>query len=878
MAFPGVFISTILFAVSLHVVGLGAEIPFSGLLVIASVLGSTDPIAVGALLKELGAPHKLNILLEGEALINDGTSLICFQVFVDVYKGKTPTVMKVLLDLCTLCIGGPVLGVVVGFLFYLWMRRTIKDGVLLVCMTFVNCFLVFFLCEYFPWNLSGILAIVSAALVQASKGKIEIMADELWFVVETVWKFAQFVGESMLFVLTGIFIGNEFARLHETVEGLFWLVLKIFGFFLLMNISRFLMVVLFLPFYNSKSSHHEYKIGIKQAIVIAYSGIRGAFPLIIVLMIAKNEEFPEHFRQVAVIVTIMTITLGVILNGMTVKSLINYLEIIPINPIHEKWQSVTQKDIYNKLTAEIEVLKRKPDLAVASWRIVRDLCGLKQYSREIDLQDNRLRSTEIKFFSSSNNLLLIETRMRILCFFKNFVLEQLKGAHFSTQSANVLIEIADFSEETSYNSLGLWHYLEDYIKSSFSLSILAYLMKFERAEPYVRHMYYKELSSTYETIFNFTSALDAMISDKTFLENIPIEHAQNITLELEEQRLKAENFNLDLTSQNQIVIQLYQTKRACKELLHKRRKFVKELFACGILEESELQSMMGDNKQMIARVEAFSFGVNEVFIREIFDSNAIFSELSSEDKERLFRGYRKLNFEPQQYIFRHGDYSEGIYMILDGSAEEIFSNQVKKLRLFGSLLGVRFFIDDQFRYHNDLRCLTNCTVALFPIELLQRLIPENPQMEKSIYYSCLLNILVEKEQQSITADSMMNMIDYFEIHHLRRGKRVEVNNGFLLLKGKAKRTLVADRRNPDFRPTGERKSLVLYEIELNNEHLTYELFSDNEATVIDFKMKSFKELDSIRGTSMRQSQNIFNEADKIQKTFERMTTFMKFNS
>ena len=78
LAFGGVFLCTLMFAFILYAIGFGQHISMIGLLVISSILGSTDPIAVSSLLKELHAPHKLNMLLEGESLLNDGTSLVLF--------------------------------------------------------------------------------------------------------------------------------------------------------------------------------------------------------------------------------------------------------------------------------------------------------------------------------------------------------------------------------------------------------------------------------------------------------------------------------------------------------------------------------------------------------------------------------------------------------------------------------------------------------------------------------------------------------------------------------------------------------------------------------------------------------------------------------
>lgn len=41
-------------------------------LLLGGLLSATDPVAVVALLKELGASKKLNTIIEGESLMNDG--------------------------------------------------------------------------------------------------------------------------------------------------------------------------------------------------------------------------------------------------------------------------------------------------------------------------------------------------------------------------------------------------------------------------------------------------------------------------------------------------------------------------------------------------------------------------------------------------------------------------------------------------------------------------------------------------------------------------------------------------------------------------------------------------------------------------------------
>lgn len=49
---------------------------FSGL------LSATDPVAVVALLKDLGASKKLSTIIEGESLMNDGYDTVTLEMFI----------------------------------------------------------------------------------------------------------------------------------------------------------------------------------------------------------------------------------------------------------------------------------------------------------------------------------------------------------------------------------------------------------------------------------------------------------------------------------------------------------------------------------------------------------------------------------------------------------------------------------------------------------------------------------------------------------------------------------------------------------------------------------------------------------------------------
>ena len=87
-------------------------------LTIGAIIAATDPVAVVALLKELGTSVKFNILLEGESLLNDGTATVFFWVFMDMVEKDKFDVGNFFEMFFRLSFGGPLLGLAVAFVFY----------------------------------------------------------------------------------------------------------------------------------------------------------------------------------------------------------------------------------------------------------------------------------------------------------------------------------------------------------------------------------------------------------------------------------------------------------------------------------------------------------------------------------------------------------------------------------------------------------------------------------------------------------------------------------------------------------------------------------------------------------------------------------------
>ena len=92
MAMPMLIIATYLSAIMLYYIyGYNEEktngvFTFEAALLFGAIISATDPVAVVALLKELGASRRLATLIEGESLLNDGTAMVLFLVLYDMVR------------------------------------------------------------------------------------------------------------------------------------------------------------------------------------------------------------------------------------------------------------------------------------------------------------------------------------------------------------------------------------------------------------------------------------------------------------------------------------------------------------------------------------------------------------------------------------------------------------------------------------------------------------------------------------------------------------------------------------------------------------------------------------------------------------------------
>jgi CPA1 family monovalent cation:H+ antiporter len=312
LALPGVVVSmvlTALLAVSIiAVLSPGTPLSWTGALVFGALIAATDPVAVTALFRRLSAPTRLTELVEGESLLNDGTSVVLLTLMVAYTTGAAPTIGGLARDFAFIAAGGLVIGAAVGATASLMIRR-IDDSMIGVALTTIAAYGSFVLADYV--GTSGVMATVAAGLVCGSFARRVGMPPNTRAAIDTFWQFAAFGLNSVVFLLIG---------LEVSLGGLVrsWGVIAVAYCAALAARAAVVFAVTLLLRRTTE------RLPLAWSAILTWGGLRGALSMVLALAL------PLTFRERDVIetMTVGVVVLTLLLQGITVSPLLTRLRLV----------------------------------------------------------------------------------------------------------------------------------------------------------------------------------------------------------------------------------------------------------------------------------------------------------------------------------------------------------------------------------------------------------------------------------------------------------------------------------------------------------------------------------------------------------------------
>ena len=206
LAVVGTVISTIVVGAGFWVIAQWMGYPMSWIwsLVFGALISPTDPIAVLSILKNVRVAESLKIEMQGEALFNDGISIVLFTLLVGIATQSgdpSSSIGVAAAKMFAEAIGGLAFGAATGYLGYRAMR-SIDDFPIEVLITLA------LVTGTYSWagrlGLSGPLSIVAAGIVVGYRAPKDAMSDRTERYVSGLWTLIDEVLNSVLFLLIGL--------------------------------------------------------------------------------------------------------------------------------------------------------------------------------------------------------------------------------------------------------------------------------------------------------------------------------------------------------------------------------------------------------------------------------------------------------------------------------------------------------------------------------------------------------------------------------------------------------------------------------------------------------------------------------------------------
>lgn len=309
-------------------------------LIFAAVIAATDPIAVVALFKSVGAPKRLAVLVEGESLLNDGTAVVLFTIVLGVATGGTLSVPGATLEFIKVVGMGVVIGGTVGYAVSLVINQ-VDDPMIEITLTTIAAYGSFVAAEYF--HFSGVIATVVAGMLCGNYAARVGMSPSTRVAVGAFWEYLAFALNSLVFLLIGFEV-----RVTALVAA--WK--PIVFAYLAVTIGRALVVAVV----GALLSRTKEKLSWRWLTVLTWGGLRGSLSMVLVLGLPLS--LPH--RELIVTMTFGVVILSILLQGLSMGPLLKALKLVGVRPAEGEYDRLKGQSVGAAAAlAELERMQRE---------------------------------------------------------------------------------------------------------------------------------------------------------------------------------------------------------------------------------------------------------------------------------------------------------------------------------------------------------------------------------------------------------------------------------------------------------------------------------------------------------------------------------------
>ncbi len=310
---------------------IGLQIDLIYCIVFGALISPTDPIAVLAIIKNLRAPKRLSMQVEGESLFNDGVGLVIFvTVFAVAFGGQEASFGGIMSLFLHEAIGGILFGFVLGFLAHILISST-DDGSLEILLTLTIPTAGFMFANNIL-HVSGALAMVVSGIMIGNWTRRSGFSEQSQRYLDHFWEMIDHFLNSLLFFL----IGFAILLVDFNIYGIVMMILAI----PICLASRY--ISLWLPYkvLQQFRTYNPYTLRI-----MSWGGLRGGLALAMALSIPAKTAYANGIdvKDLILVMTYSVVMFSILVQGTTIEPMIRKSK--QVDPNREEYlQPQSQSD------------------------------------------------------------------------------------------------------------------------------------------------------------------------------------------------------------------------------------------------------------------------------------------------------------------------------------------------------------------------------------------------------------------------------------------------------------------------------------------------------------------------------------------------------
>ena len=714
LAGPGLLLSTGIIGFFIH---LFTPIDLVASLLLGAMLSATDPVAVIAIFKQLGTPKRLTVLVEGESLFNDATSIVVARILVGILAAgyfSSATLGAGIIDFFTVFIGGIIVGSLAAILTGMVLGRIESEPFIEISLTTILAYFSFLIAEEI-FHVSGVMATVAAGVTMGSWGRTKISPSVAEY-MDNFWEYMAQLANALIFLLVGLRV--EIHALVSSFDLLLWVILA-------MIISRAVVIYTLVPV--SALLPHVDPVSRPYQTVMWWGGLRGAIALAIVLSL-EDFSFTETF--VALVMGAVFFTL--IVQGLTIEKLVRWLGLDQLPPADR----ITQAE--GLLAAKQHALERIPELqsgGLFSKRVAKDMED--SCAQEIDILRQSLSELRSRGFDLQQEKLLFFSK----CFGeeKKIYYELFSKKHLSEQAMRDLCHSVDLQGDVLRDQSFLPEFtLHPRQKGWLQRSLVRFLNSLPLVRRIPEHIRLMRIAREYEEVwgrYQGSTRVLAGIEMAASLEAVPEAVINEVRARYQHWSDSARK-RLDRTAEQfpEFVTSM-QRRLAGRLVVQAQEEIIEAETRSGFIPSGLAKAIL---KELIDRIQVLrGRDLKDLQIEpaELLRKVPFFQTIAPEDFDRLAEKLYPFTLPENEVVIHEGERGETLYLISRGviRVSHVVDGKEKDL---ATLIAGDFFGEMALLYHEPrtatCRTVTPCVLYQLQSEDFAEISRTCPGIQKAL--------------------------------------------------------------------------------------------------------------------------------------------------